>query len=270
MRNLVLGSEGFVGGPFCQFLESRGQEVIRYDLKRSASEDLRHARLKLDGVDRVFVLAWDVGGAKYLYREDSQLGQLDWNLALLSNTMHQLGDAKVPFLFVSSQLADEVDTVYGVLKRLGEVWTRLLGGRCVRLWNIYGPLEETSERTHVVSDLVHQAVLGGCIRLLTTGEERRTFTHIDDACRALLHSFDVPSDCVYDVSSYEWNSVLQVARMIADHAGAVLEIGQRVGIGPRSPIRARMPGWLPQVELRDGLRRMVDTLKAARNTPQRA
>jgi nucleoside-diphosphate-sugar epimerase len=100
--------------------------------------------------------------------------------------------------------------------------------------------------------------------LLTTGEERRQFTHIEDACRALQHSFEVPNDYVYDVSSYEWTSVLQAARMIADYAGAELEVGKQVGRTSLSPIRARMPGWLPQVELRDGLRRMIETLRARR------
>jgi hypothetical protein len=78
-------------------------------------------------------LAWEVGGAKYLYRDDIQFVQLDSNLKLMLNVFPQLQAAKAQFLFVSSQLAEEHDTVYGSTKRLGEVWTHLLGGTRVRL-----------------------------------------------------------------------------------------------------------------------------------------
>src|SRR4051812_14342431 len=105
--NLVIGSEGFVGKPFCTYLEKAGERVVRFDIRRATSEDAREAQLPLDGVDRVYFLAWDVGGAKYLYREDSQFRQLDWNLKLLLNVMPQLQNRGVRFLFVSSQLAEE-------------------------------------------------------------------------------------------------------------------------------------------------------------------
>src|SRR5947207_1098916 len=185
IRNLVVGSEGFVGKPFCTYLETAGEAVVRFDIKRSKNEDARAAQLPLNGIDRVYFLAWDVGGAKYLYREDSQFRQLDWNLKLLLNVMPQLQAAGVPFLFVSSQLAEEYDTVYGVTKRLGEVWTHLLEGVRVRLWNVYGPVEEPTERTHVVSDLVYQAMFNRKIELMTTGEEQRHFIHTDDVFSAI-------------------------------------------------------------------------------------
>ena len=139
IRNLVLGSEGFIGTSLCAFLEKKGESVTHFDIKRGDHEDARFAELDLSDIDRVYFLAWDVGGAKYLYKEDIQLGQLDWNLQLLQNVMRQLKRDKKPFLFVSTQLAEEYDTVYGATKRLGEIWTRLLDGLFIRQWNVYGP-----------------------------------------------------------------------------------------------------------------------------------
>ena len=261
ITNLVLGSHGFVGHEFCKYLEKQGEKVKHFDIKRSELEDCRTTKLPLEGIDRVYFLAWDVGGAKYLYREDIQFRQLDWNLKLLLNVMPQLKESKIPFLFVSSQLAEEYDTVYGVTKRLGEVWTKILDGVRVRLWNVYGPLESPSERTHVVSDFVHQAVLNGEIKMLTTGEEKRQFIHVDDVSSAFHHALSQKLPGVYDVTSFEWVKVIDVANIIAEYAGARVTPGTKVGSTPLTPMQGKIPGWHPSVSLREGLKRMVDELK---------
>lgn len=258
IKNLVIGSDGFVGKPFCRYLESIGEEVVRFDIKQGEDQDGRLVSLNLEDVDRVYFLAWDVGGAKYLYREDVQFIQLDWNLRLLLNIMPQLKEAKVPFLFVSSQLAEEHDTVYGVTKRLGEVWTHLIDGVRVRLWNVYGDLEEFSERSHVVADFVHQALNDGEIRMLTTGEERRQFIHINDVCKAFHSALSNQYSGLYDVSSFEWVSIREIADIIAELTGAKVIPGEKVGSTPITPIQGKVPGWLPSVGIRDGLETMVN------------
>ena len=263
MRNLVIGSEGFVGRPFCDYLLAQGEEVIRFDVKRGPNEDARTTKLPLDGVDRVYFLAWDVGGAKYLYREETQLRQLDWNLTLLLNVMPQLHETGAPFLFVSSQLAEEYDTVYGVTKRLGEVWTHLLNGVRVRLWNVYGPLEPESERSHVMADFVWQAVKHGEIQMLTTGAELRQFIHIDDVCRGFHMALQARLTGVYDVTSFEWVSVGEAAGIIGRAANARMTPGERLGSTPITPMKGRVPGWFPRVTLEEGLRRMVEEARRA-------
>lgn len=255
--NLVIGSDGFVGNPFCNYLESLGEKVVRFDLKRGPAEDARVARLSFERIDRVYFLAWEVGGAKYLYRDDIQFLQLDSNLKLMLNVFPQLKEARVPFLFVSSQLAEEYDTVYGSTKRLGEVWTHLLKGVRVRLWNVYGAFEPPSERSHVVADFAWQALRSGEIRMLTTGEERRQFIYIDDVCRGFHHALDRPLDGIYDISSFEWVPVRQVANIIAELTGAKVIPGKRTGSTPITPMRGKIPGWTAGVSLEDGLARMV-------------
>ena len=257
VTNLVLGSEGFVGNTFCSFLEGQGESVVRFDIKRSGNEDCRSSLLPLDGVDRIYILAWDVGGAKYLYKTDSQFRQLDWNLRILLNVFAQIQAAQVPFLFVSSQLAQEVDTVYGCTKRLGEVWTELLGGTRVRFWNVYGPLEESSERSHVISDFIHQARASGKIQMLTTGEELRQFIHIDDVCRGMHTALSRNLKGVYDITSFEWVSVREVADIIAAELRAKVVVGSERGRTPITPLVGKIPGWSPEVDLVAGLKRMI-------------
>jgi nucleoside-diphosphate-sugar epimerase len=261
IKNLVLGSEGFIGKEFCKYLESIGEVVVHFDIKNGDKEDGRIAKLNLEGIDRVYFLAWDVGGAKYLYKEGAQLHQLDWNLKLMMNIMPQLQEGKVPFLFISSQLAEEYDTVYGVTKRLGEVWTRLLGGVFIRQWNIYGPMEEHTERSHVISDFVYQAVNTGEIKMITTGAEIRQFVHIDDVCRAWHAALSQNLKGIYDITSFEWVKILDVAEMIGKLTGAKVVPGTKIGSTPATPIKGKIPGWSTKVTLEEGLRRMVNFIQ---------
>lgn len=261
IKNLVIGSDGFIGKSFCSYLEKIGESVVRFDIKRSEKEDARFETLPLSGIDRVYFLAWDVGGAKYLYKEDAQLGQLNWNLLLLQNVMKQLGESKIPFLFVSTQLAEEYDTVYGVTKRLGEIWTKLLDGVFIRQWNVYGPMEENSIRSHVMSDFVMQALDTGKINMMTTGEELRQFIHIDDVCSAWHHALNTNAKGIHDVTSFEWVKILDIAKMVAKHTGAEVIPGTKVGSTPLTPIKGKLQGWSTKVSLEDGIKSMVENIK---------
>lgn len=258
ITNLVIGSEGFIGKPFCQYLESLGEKVVRFDIKRSKKEDARSFKFNFDKIDRVYFLAWEVGGSKYLYKKNTQLDQLGWNLKLLMNVMPQLEKQKVKFMFASSQLSEEA-TVYGATKRLGEIWTELIGGVSVRIWNAYGVLEEHNVRSHVISDFVYQAVKFKKIKMLSDGEEWRQFTHVDDLARAFhasLASRDLKRS-VYDASSYHWVQIKEVAEIVCKLTGAKFIVGKKKANTPTAFNMGRLPSWLPAVSLREGIRRMV-------------
>jgi len=258
IKSLVIGGDGFVGQPFCKFLEEQGEFVKSIDVKQGDDNDVRFKEIDFQSYDHVYVLAWDVGGSKYLYKRAAQFQQLDWNLALLSNLMPQLLKSGKPFLFVSSQLAEETDSVYGVTKRLGEVWTHLTGGINVRLWNVYGSLENTSERSHVICDFIWQALNNKKINMLTNGQELRQFIHINDVCTALKTAMEKNLvGSVYDITSFEWVSILSVAEIIANELNVKLEIGTINGSTPITPIRGRIPGWWPNVELTSGLKDLI-------------
>ncbi len=259
ITNLVIGSEGFIGKPFCEYLKSLGEKVIPFDIKRSRNEDARSFKFDFKKIDRVYFLAWDVGGSKYLYQEKNQLLQLRWNLKLLTNVMSQLETKKTRYLFVSSQLAEEYDTVYGVTKKLGEVWSRLLNSPCVRIWNAYGLIEEQNIKSHVISDFIYQAVKFKKISMLTTGEDWRQFTHIDDICKGfhLALNSDNLKRPIYDLSSFEWVQIKYVAEIICNLTGSTFSSGNKSGHSTFSTNMGRLPGWLPTVTLEKGIRRMI-------------
>ena len=260
INNLVIGSEGFVGAALCAHLEKMGENVTHFDIKRTTKEDGRTAILPFQKFDRVYFLAWDVGGAKYLYRDNTQLHQLTWNIDLLKNIMPQLQKNKTPFIFVSSQLAEETDTVYGSTKKLGELWTKQIGGMCVRLWNVYGALEEPTEKSHVVGDFVHQAITNGKIKMMSTGEEKRQFIHIQDVCEGLHHVLENNlNDAVYDLTSFEWSPVRHIADIIGKYINAKIIHGTQKGsVRSIAVIKGKPSGWNAKISLAEGIKMMVE------------
>ncbi len=264
ITNLVIGSEGFIGKPFCKFLEKKNEKVIHFDIKQNKEEDGRFFKFDFKNIDKIYFLAWDVGGSKYLYESKLQMSQLKWNLGLMTNIFEQIEKEKKEFLFVSSQLSEECDTVYGVTKRLGEVWTNLLKGVCIRVWNAYGVMEEQDIKSHVISDFIYQALQEGKITMMTNGEEWRQFTHIDDLSNAFYMALNTKDlrRTVYDASSYEWVRIIDIAKIISDLTGAKLIPGIAKGHDPLASLNmGRIPGWLPSIELKDGINKMISQAK---------
>jgi UDP-glucose 4-epimerase len=166
--------------------------------------------------------------------------------------------------------------VNGINKTAGE-WYHLLYGSvygipvCVlRLTNTYGP------RMRVVD--ARQTFLGYWLRLLLEGrelavfgdgEQKRDFTYIDDAVRALLlaASRDEAKGRVYNLGSGEVVSLREVAELLVDVNGGgsyrlvpfppereTIDIGDYYGDYGR--IRDEL-GWDPAVGLRDGVSRTL-------------
>ncbi len=258
MKNLVLGSSGFLGKYLCEFLKNKGEEVVEFDIVKDIKQDCRTAKLPLEGIDRVYFLAWQVGGSNYLYAKNTQEEQLIWNNAILNNCMDQLKNTN--FVFISSQLAESNDTIYGTLKKLGEHWTELNGGVSVRLWNIYGAYEEHSVKSHVVADFIHQAINNGKIEMQTTGDEVRQFIHVEDVCDALYNSFNKTG--VFDASSLQWTEVYSIASLIAKEVGIKPPIkGKKIGSSLLIKNKSLVPGCKTKISLEEGIKQTVNLFK---------
>ena len=255
MRSLVLGSSGRVGRALCAHLRGQGDVVGEFDIRRDESEDVRSATIPLESYDRVFLLAWDVGGARYLNDPGTQRWQFEWNTAILESALPQIADAGIPLTFASSQLARDSSSAYAVTKRLGEQWTERMGGVSVRLWNAYGSVEPISERSQAVSDFVVQAVSSGAVHVLTRGEERRRFVHLDDISEGLRIAADSAGHGggVLDLASAAVHSIRQVATRVADMAGAEVRFGTAPATEAPLTGYTNVPGWTEKWSLREGI-----------------
>src|SRR5581483_6324294 len=151
MRELILGGAGLIGSELGKALTEKGHEVCSLDLRTGC--DLRYVDLKyFHDTDRVWFLAWDTGGVKYINAQNTQHEQYKNNCELSVRIFDCIAQTGKPFLFVTSQLAGQTNA-YGLTKLMAEYWASQLGGKVARLWNVYG-WEIPGIKTHVISDLV--------------------------------------------------------------------------------------------------------------------
>lgn len=252
MRVLVVGSEGVIGSALVKRLVSSGHEVHGFDLKKSPEEDLRVRAPDVATFDFVFFLAYDIGGSKYLESQTTRF--ISDNLRIMLNMFSVLEGKR--FVFASSQMQN-MDNPYGTLKRIGEHYTRLLGGVSARFWNVYGP-EEVGIKSHVIPDLIQSHKDKGRIDLLTDGQEKRQFLHTEDCANALeaimtnYIQIDRPS---VDVTSFEWTKIIDLARLISPdvNPGSKCDSVQTLHNEPDDYILKFWTG--PEISLKDGISR---------------
>lgn len=224
-RNLVLGGSGTIGTALCKYLRKMGEEVVNLDIKDGF--DLRIDPLSpYKNVDYVWFMAWEVGGAKYLSNERYLVDIIKKNTIICEKVFQFLEDTKLPFMFASSQLAAP-DTPYGVTKLLGEEWTRLLNGQICRFWNVYG-WEEPGEKSHVIPDLILQALTKKSIALMTDGQEQRQFIYMDDCVENMFAIRNAGATRV-DITNHDWVTIEHVASQIAAIHQVPLKLGNKKG-----------------------------------------
>ena len=266
LRVLVLGSSGVVGSSLVKHLRSLGHDVVEWDILLSPMHDLSnavntlHLKRVIDDCDFVYFLAFDVGGSKYL--ADTSTDFINRNLLIMMNTFSLLERKK--FVFTSSQMSNMSENSYGVLKLLGEHYTRHLGGISVRYWNVYGP-EEFSQKSHVIPDFIHAFKTEGEIKMMTTGAEQRQFLHTRDCARA-MHSLMVNFDSIktdgreyVDITSFEWTSIKDIAiRIAGDGKVTASQREDTTQTRKNEPDEYMRKWWQPEISLDTGLRELME------------
>ncbi|MDT7542556.1 MAG: hypothetical protein QOE33_2460 [Acidobacteriota bacterium] len=254
MRELVLGGDGLVGSTLIELLRARGREADSFDLKSGG--DLRRVEPEaFDAYDRVWFLAWDTGGAKYIESGDRQHEQYKNNCELSVRTFEALARSRKPFIFATSQLAG-LPNAYGTTKLMSEKWAEHLGGKIARLWNTYG-WEHPDEKSHVVTDMVLSALTEHRISCMTSGEEHRRFNYKTDCAAALIQLFDGPQH-EGDIAGPKWLSIREVAEEIGRQLDVTdLNFGTRKGteiiVDPTIPVE----GWKPELTFSDGIAKVI-------------
>jgi nucleoside-diphosphate-sugar epimerase len=269
LKILVLGSEGQIGKPVCKYLEQMGHKVIRYDLKRSSAEDLRVYDTALQkeifkNCDFVYYFASDVGGAKYLEDNQNSFRFIEDNILIMHNTFRLLKKYKKPFIFTSSQMAQQCHSTYGNLKLIGEKLSRSLGGMYVRLWNVYGE-EESNEKSHVITDFLYQAKNNGEIKCRTNGEEERQFLHAEDLAKALViltekyNEIDKSSNI--DISSFEWVKIKEIAYICCEITDTYYELSEEMDNNQKNyknePNKKILEFWQPKINIKEGITKLL-------------
>lgn len=259
MRELVLGGEGLIGSALVAKLRERGHEARSLDLKSGFDLRTPFDEKPFEECDRVWFLAWDTGGAKYLEAEDRQHEQYKSNCEMSLRVFDVLARTKKPFLFTTSQLAG-LPNAYGTTKLTAWHWTAHLGGKVARLWNVYG-WERPDARSHVVTDLVLSGLRDGRVRMMTTGEERRRFLYKTDCVAALISLFDSDLQTA-EIAGPEWYRIRDVAEEVARQLNVEVEAGRLKGSEVPIDPTEMLPDWGPTVSLSAGLALVIDEARA--------
>jgi len=237
MRVTILGSGGQIGAYLTEYLPEKDYEVLEFDITNGEHQDMTHIpntylRNAIMNSDFVFFLAFDVGGSHYLKKYQHTFKFIDNNTRLMANVFGYLEDYSKPFVFASSQMSNMSYSPYGVMKRVGELYTKSLNGLIVKFWNVYG-IEKDMEKAHVITDFIRKGFETGVIDMMTDGTESREFLYAEDCCEgleAVMGNYDrLTSDDELHITTGNSTTILEIAQSIQK---LFSNIGKEVVIKP--------------------------------------
>ena len=279
MKITILGSGGQIGAYLTDYLRDKGHEVTEFDVVNGEDQDLTkipNTKLMHDirVADFVFFLAFDVGGSRYLKKYQHTYDFINNNVRLMANVFQYLAEYRKPFVFASSQMSNMSYSPYGVLKRVGELYTQTLGGLIVKFWNVYG-VEKDAEKSHVITDFIRRGFEEGEFEMLTDGTEERQFLYAEDCCEGLetimnCYSNFKSTDPLH-ITSFRNDSIKSVAEMIQ---GQFNKIGKHdvkikpgiakdsVQMDKRNEADTYITGWwMPKTSLDQGIAKVFEEMK---------
>ena len=278
MRITILGSSGQIGAYLTEYLRDKGHDVREFDVVNGEEQDMTkipnpdlHARIATS--EFVFFLAFDVGGSRYLKKYQHTFKFIDNNTRMMANAFGYLEQYKVPFIFASSQMSNMSYSPYGVMKRVGELYTKSLGGLIVKLWNVYG-IEKDIEKSHVITDFIRKGFETGKIEMLTDGTEKREFLYAEDCCEALekvMEEYEtLDSDDNLHITSFHSTTILEIANIIRQLFLSDRKIVQLIPSESKDEVQkdARNEAdpyilklWKPKTPIRDGIKKVFEEMK---------
>ena len=278
MKITVLGSSGQIGSYLTEYLRSKNYFVREFDIANSQDQDMTHIpnvylRNAIMDSDFVFFLSFDVGGSHYLKKYQHTFKFINNNARMMVNVFGLIEQYKKPFVFASSQMSSMSYSPYGVLKRVGELYTKSLQGLIVKFWNVYG-IEKDMEKAHVITDFIHKGFKTGDINMMTDGREEREFLYAEDCCEALetiMGCYDqFSSTDELHITTGVSTSILEIAQNIQS---LFRSIGKEVKISPSSskdevqkdarniPDPYIRKWWTPKTTVVDGLKKVFEEMK---------
>ena len=278
MKVTILGSSGQIGAYLTEYLSNKGHEVTEFDVARHHGEDLtqipnHNLDRAIKNADFVYFLAFDVGGSRYLKKYQHTFKFLDNNARMMVNVFGLLEKYNKRFVFASSQMSNMSYSPYGVMKRVGAMYTNTLKGLIVKFWNVYG-IESDMEKAHVITDFIRKGFEEGDFEMLTDGTEERQFLYAEDCCEALETVMECytqfKTEDELHITSFHQSCIREVADIIQ---GQFNIIGRPVKISPglakdsvqmdkRNEASNYIQGWwLPKTNLQDGIIKVFNEMK---------
>ncbi|MCO6358765.1 NAD-dependent epimerase/dehydratase family protein [Roseivirga pacifica] len=317
-RAIVTGAGGFIGGHLVVFLKKQGYYVKGVDLKlpefsRSGADDFVVGDLRdpalveslfESGIDEVYQLAADMGGAGYLFTGDNDADVMHNSALINLNVLKSSVNHGVKRVFYSSSACvypeyNQMDpdnpncveeSVYPAQPDSEYGWEKLFSERLyfsfmrnysidvkvARFHNIFGP-QGTYDggKEKVPAALARKVAMtadGGEIEVWGDGEQTRSFLFIDDCVQAVYQLMQSDFSGPVNIGSEELVSINQLAKICMSAAGKKLSIkhvdGPQGVRGRKSDNRLieEKLNWTPKVSLEEGIKRTYEWINAAINS----
>jgi GDP-D-mannose 3', 5'-epimerase len=306
-KAIVLGAGGFIGSHLVKRLKKEGYQVTGVDLKHpefapSAADqfivgDLREQSVCREviaaGVDEVYQLAADMGGAGYIFTGDNDANVMHNSGSINLNVLEQCRLQKVGKIFYSSSACiypaynqedpdnpkcsedsaypAHPDSEYGWEKLFSErlylAYARnyRMQVRIARFHNIFG--EEGTWRggrekaPAAICRKVAETADGGIMEIWGDGKQTRSFLYIDECLEGVRRLVQSNFSGPVNIGSEEMVTINQLAEMAMGIAGKQLKlkhIDGPLGVRGRNSdnrlIREKL-NWSPSAPLSQGLQK---------------
>jgi nucleoside-diphosphate-sugar epimerase len=279
MKITILGSSGQIGAYLSDYLRKKEHVVIDFDKVETPNHDMtvipnQYLENAIETADFVFFLAFDVGGSRYLKKYQHTFQFIDNNTRLMANAFGLIQKYNKRFVFASSQMSNMSYSPYGVMKRVGELYTTALKGLTVKFWNVYG-IENDHEKSHVITDFIRKGFEEGEFEMMTDGTEERQFLYAEDCCEALetiMENFtDFKPEDPLHITSFRSTSIKEVAQIIQGCFNRIDKMNVRIipGLAKDSVQMDKRneadtyitSWWLPKTGIEAGINKVFDEMK---------
>src|SRR5580692_5645982 len=301
---LVAGAGGFIGGHLVRRLKAegfwvRGADIKRHEFAETAADefllgdltDTSNMRAAVAGVDEVYQLAADMGGAGYIFTGEHDAAVMHNSATINLNVLEFGRQAGVKKFFYSSSaciypernqldpnnpICSE-DSAYPAAPDSEYGWEKLFSERLymsymrnygiqvriARFHNIFGP-EGTwnggkEKAPAAICRKVAEAALGGEIEIWGDGCQTRSFLYIDECLEGVRRLMDSDFTGPVNIGSEEMVTINQLAALvmqIADKRLSIRHIRGPLGVRGRNSdnhLIAEKLNWRPSRPLVEGL-----------------
>jgi UDP-glucose 4-epimerase len=204
MKILVTGGNGFIGSNLIKKLLKEGHEVVSLDdlstgLKEYEVEGCNYVYGDIENLlywkGESFDLCYHLAALARIqpsFDDPMETFRVDTQGVMVVAEWARLNNVKVVYSGSSSKWCNPETSPYATCKKLGEDILKMYRTaygcdfEIARFYNVYGPNELVDGKWAAVIGIWRKQIEEGKpITIISDGEQRRDFTHVDDICDAL-------------------------------------------------------------------------------------